>query len=119
MSEKTKTTILIFAIIFILIMGGFVAVVAKIVYLQTVEYEKWEKLSGANRTKTTYPIPARRGNIDDAQGRLLASSIPQYNLHMDTRVEALHQGGDTLFWQYVDSISDGLSRIIGDKSSKD
>lgn len=119
MSEKTKTTILIFAIIFILIMGGFVAVVAKIVYLQTVEYEKWEKLSGANRTKTTYPIPARRGNIYDAQGRLLASSIPQYNLHMDTRVEALHQGGDTLFWQYVDSISEGLSRIIGDKSPKD
>ena len=63
MSEKTKTTILIFAIIFILIMGGFVAVVAKIVYLQTVEYEKWEKLSGANRTNVTYPIPARRGNM--------------------------------------------------------
>ncbi|MBR5855473.1 MAG: penicillin-binding protein 2 [Paludibacteraceae bacterium] len=116
MSEKTKTTVLIFAVIFILITVGFGAVVGKIIYLQTVEYEKWEKLSGANRSQVTYPIPARRGNIYDAQGRLLASSIPQYNLHMDTRVEALHQGGDTLFWQYVDSISEGLSRIIGDKS---
>jgi cell division protein FtsI (penicillin-binding protein 3) len=119
MSEKTKTTIVIFAIIFILISLGFGAVVAKIIYLQTIEYDKWEKLSSANRSNTTYPIPARRGNIYDAGGRLLASSLPQYNIHMDTRVEALHQGGDTLFWQYVDSMADGLSQIIGDKSPQE
>ena len=119
MSEKVRTTVVIFAIIFILITLGFGAVVAKIIYLQTVEQDKWEKLSGANRTKTTHTIPARRGNIYDAEGRLLASSLPQYNIYMDTRVEALHQGGDTLFWQYVDSMATGLSRIIGDKSAQD
>lgn len=117
MSEKTKTTIVLFAVIFLFITVGFGAVVAKIFYIQTAEREKWEKLSGENRTNSTRPIPATRGNIYDAQGRLLASSIPQYNIYMDTRVEALHLGGDTLFWQYVDSISTGLSRIIGDKSS--
>lgn len=116
MSEKTKFTIILFAVLFIFIAVGFGAVVAKIVYIQTVEREKWESLSGENRTNSTRPIPATRGNIYDAEKRLLASSIPQYNIYMDTRVEALHQGGDTLFWQYVDSISEGLSQIIGDKS---
>ena len=119
MSEKTKTTIITFAIIFILITIGFGAVIAKIIYIQTVEYNKWERLSGANRTQTTYPIPARRGNIYDSEGRLLASSIPQYAIYMDTRVEALHQDNGTLFWQYIDSISNGLSQILGDKSASD
>ena len=119
MSEKTKTTIITFAIIFILITIGFGAVIAKIIYLQTVEYDKWEQLSGANRTKTTYPIPARRGNIYDAEGRLLASSIPQYAIYMDTRVEALNQDNGALFWQYVDSIANGLSQVLGDKSASD
>lgn len=119
MSEKTKTTIITFAIIFILITIGFGAVIAKIIYIQTVEYNKWERLSGANRTQTTYPIPARRGNIYDSEGRLLASSIPQYAIYMDTRVEALHQDNGTLFWQHIDSISNGLSQILGDKSASD
>lgn len=119
MSEKTKTTIITFAIIFILITIGFGTVIAKIIYIQTVEYNKWERLSGANRTQTTYPIPARRGNIYDSEGRLLASSIPQYAIYMDTRVEALHQDNGTLFWQYIDSISNGLSQILGDKSASD
>lgn len=116
MSENVKKTIVIFAVIFGLILVMFGVVVAKIIYIQTVEYDKWEKLSNSNRTSSTRVIPAARGNIYDAEGRLLASSIPQYNLHIDTRVEALHLGGDTLFWQYVDSMADGLSQILGDKT---
>lgn len=119
MSENVKKTIVIFAFIFGFIFLMFGMVVAKIFYIQTVEHEKWEKLSSENRTSNTRAIPATRGNIYDAQGRLLASSIPQYTLHIDTRVEALHQGGDTLFWQYVDSMAMGLSEIIGDKSAAD
>ncbi len=119
MSENVKKTIMIFAFIFGLILVMFGVVVAKIIYIQTVEYDKWEKLSSENRVSSTRTIPARRGNIYDAHGRLLASSIPQYNLHMDTRVEALHLGGDTLFWQYVDSMAEGISRIVGDKSPDD
>ena len=118
MSENVKKTILIFALIFGLILVMFGVVIAKIIYIQTVEYEKWEKLSTANRVNSTRPIPAARGDIYDSEGRLLASSIPQYNLHMDTRVEALHMDGEALFWQNVDSMAIGLSRIIGDKSAE-
>ena len=117
MSEHQKQTILRFALIFFGILAMFGAVVVKIVYIQTVEREAWEQRSQQNRVNITRPIPAIRGNIYDANMQLLASSIPQFSIHMDTRVEALHLGGDTLFWQYVDTLANGFSRIIGDKSA--
>ena len=117
MSDNLKQTILRFAMIFIGISVMFVIVLAQIVYIQTAEKDKWEKASKQNRATITKPIIATRGNIYDCQNRLLASSVPQYSIHMDTRVEALHLGGDTLFHQYVDSMAEGFSRIIGDKSA--
>lgn len=117
MSENVKNTVMLFAVIFLVITVGFGAVIGKIIYVQTVEREAWEKHSGENRSNSVRPIPPRRGNIYDAEGRLLASSLPQYNLHMDTRVQALHLDNGELFWAYVDSIADGLSQIIGDKSA--
>ena len=117
MSDNLKQTILRFALIFIGISVMFVIVLAQILYIQTAEKDKWEKASKQNRATITKPIIATRGNIYDCQNRLLASSVPQYSIHMDTRVEALHLGGDTLFHQYVDSMAEGFSRIIGDKSA--
>lgn len=117
MSDRIKSTIVIFAAIFIAISTLFGSVVAKIVYTQTAEYNTWEKRRAENTTSSTRAISAVRGNIYDAQGRILASSIPQYSIHMDTRVEALNLNEGKLFWQYVDSISEGLSRIIGDQSA--
>lgn len=117
MSENLKQTILRFALIFFGIAVMFIIVLVQIAYIQTAEKDKWEKASKQSNASSTRIIPATRGNIYDCQGRLLASSIPQYYLHMDTRVEALHLGGDTLFWQYVDSMAMGFSRIIGDKST--
>lgn len=117
MSDNLKQTILRFAMIFIGISVMFVIVLLQIVYIQTAEKEKWEKASKQNRATITKPIAATRGNIYDCHNRLLASSVPQYSIHMDTRVEALHLGGDTLFHQYVDSMAEGFSRIIGDKSA--
>ncbi|MBO4666175.1 MAG: penicillin-binding protein 2 [Paludibacteraceae bacterium] len=98
-----------------LIAAGFVAVVVKIVVIQTKEREQWLNIA-SGQVKTNQPIVATRGNILDCEGRLLASSMPQYYVKMDTRVEALHLGGDTLFYRNVDTIARGLSQIIGDRS---
>ena len=117
MSENLKQTILRFALIFIGIAVMFVIVLVQIVYIQTAEKDKWEKASQQSNSTSVRAIPATRGNIYDCEGRLLASSVPQYYLHMDTRVEALHLGGDTLFYQYADSMARGFSRIIGDKTA--
>lgn len=117
MSEKQRHTILRFAIVFVVIALMFLVVVGRIFKLQTTERDKWLSLV-ENREANQKPIPAIRGNIYDCDGRLLATSIPQYSIHMDTRVEALHMDDGTLFWTYVDSIAEGLSRIVGDQTKE-
>ncbi len=116
MSDNLKHTILRFATVFIGILVCFIVVIGQIIHIQVFEHDKWEEAANKKQVRTYTTIIAPRGNIYDAQNRLLASSLPQYTVHMDTRVEALHQGGDTLFWKYVDSIANGMSRIIQDKS---
>lgn len=116
MSDNQRHTILRFAIIFLFIAAGFIAVIVKIAIIQTREREQWLTIA-KGQIQTNQIITATRGNILDCEGRLLASSMPQYYVSMDTRVEALHQGKDTLFYNNVDTIARGLARIVGDRSA--
>lgn len=118
MSENVKYTILRFAAVFGIILLLFVVVIVRIFTLQTVHRENLEALV-AHRDSVYKVEKAIRGNIYDCQGRLLASSVPQYSIHMDTRVEALHLDNGKLFKQYVDSMAEGLSRIVGDQSKEE
>jgi cell division protein FtsI (penicillin-binding protein 3) len=117
MSENLKNTVLRFAIVFVGIALLFVVVFVRIVVLQTVQRSKWEGV--VNREDNYKPIKAIRGSIYDCEGRLLASSVPQYRIFMDTRVEALHMDKGMLFWGHVDSVADGLSRIVGDTTKEE
>ncbi len=118
MSDNQRHTILRFAIIFLLIGAGFVSVIVKIAIIQTREREQWLSIA-KGQIQTNQIVTATRGNILDCEGRLLASSMPQYYVSMDTRVEALHQGKDTLFYHNVDTIARGLARIVGDRSAEE
>ena len=118
MSENVKHTILRFAVVFVAILILFGVVFARIISLQTVHRSELESVV-ADRDSVYRTDKGIRGNIFDCEGRLLASSVPQYSIHMDTRVEALHLNGGELFYEYLDSIADGLSRIIGDKSKEE
>lgn len=118
MSDNQRHTILRFAIIFLLIGAGFVSVIVKIAIIQTREREQWLSIA-KGQIQTNQIVTATRGNILDCEGRLLASSMPQYYVSMDTRVEALHQGKDTLFYNNVDTIARGLARIVGDRSAEE
>lgn len=118
MSENLRNTILRFAIVFVVIALLFVLVFVRIIAIQTVQRDRWESL--VDKRESNYrTIRAIRGNIFDCDGRLLASSVPQYSIHMDTRVEALHLDGGELFWSHVDSIAEGLSRIVGDQTKEE
>lgn len=118
MNDYLKKTILRFAVVFITILLLFVIVGIRIVKIQTVERDKWLGIA-SQRDKYKGKIKATRGNIYDCNGKILATSVPQYNIHMDTRVEALHLNNGELFWGYVDSIAEGLSRIIGDQTKEE
>jgi cell division protein FtsI (penicillin-binding protein 3) len=116
MSDEQRNTVWRFAMIFILIALGFVAVLVKIIYVQTVERDEWLKVA-EKQVPTNRPIKATRGNILDCNGQLLASSMPQYYMYMDTRVPALHENKGQLFVAHIDSLAADLARIVGDKSA--
>jgi cell division protein FtsI (penicillin-binding protein 3) len=118
MSENVKHTILRFAIIFGVILMLFIAVFARIISLQYIHRKQLESMV-VQRDSVQKPIRAVRGNIFDCHGKPLASSVPQYSIHMDTRVETLHQNDGEVFYQYLDSIAEGLSRIIGDQTPQE
>ena len=115
MSDEQRNTVWRFAIIFIVILAGFFAVLGKIIYIQAVERDEWLKVA-EKQVPTNRPIQATRGNILDCNGRLLASSMPQYYVYMDTRVEALHQKNGALFNQHIDTLALDLANIVGDHS---
>ena len=114
--EKKRHIIFRFVLIFGVIMMGFTAVIIQILVVQYKEGDQWRQIA-QKQIPSKRPIPPLRGNIYDCQGRLLVGSLPRYTLIMDTRVDALHQNGDTAFYNNVDSISAGLSRIFKDKSA--
>ena len=115
MSDEQRNTVWRFAIIFTIITLGFIAVLGKIIYIQSVERDEWLKVA-EKQVPTLKPIAATRGNILDCNGRLLASSMPQYYIYMDTRVPALHEKKGELFYAHIDTLALDLANIIGDRS---
>ena len=115
MSDEQRNTVWRFAIIFIVILAGFVAVLGKIIYVQTVERDEWLKVA-EKQVPTNRPIQATRGNILDCNGQLLASSMPQYYIYMDTRVPALREKEGALFARHIDTLALDLATIVGDHS---
>ena len=118
MSEEQRNIILRFAIIFIVIVVGFALVVGKIFYIQTFERDEWLKIA-EKQEPVLRPIPATRGNILDCNGALLASSMPQYFVYMDTKAEALHVKNGKLFKTHIDSLAAGLSRVTGERTAEE
>lgn len=111
MIDEQRNTVWRFAIIFAVILCGFLAVMGKIIYVQTVERDEWLKVA-EKQVPTRKPIQATRGNILDCNGQLLASSMPQYYMYMDASVPALHDNNGHLFTTYINTLARDLSIIV-------
>lgn len=103
------------AIVYIAFLLLALAIVARIVYLQVFEKSKWMEKAGTYALKTMN-IPADRGSIYAADGRLLACSVPYYEVRFDAKCENLT---DQYFYRKVDSLAFCLSRLFGDKSKEE
>ena len=55
-----------------------------------------------------------RGDILDRNGRVLACSVPEYEVYFDPRVEFFKKNPD-LIEEKIDSISEGLARIFNEE----
>jgi len=82
----------------------------KALHLQMFEKEKWGREE--NSTIQHKVIEPNRGNIYSADGRLLAVSIPHYEIRIDFRSESFTR---EIFDAGVDELSKSLSNLFGDR----
>ena len=69
-----------------------VAVCARILYLQKYFIDSDPYIRKYYMTKSTrQPIQPRRGDIISSEGRLLATSIPMYQIFMDCEKAGVHR----------------------------
>ncbi len=83
------------------------AVVFKLFSIQFIQGDQYRDLA-EKLTVKTIEIPANRGNVYSADGSLLATSIPKY----DIRIDAV-QSKQITFNKYINSLSDSLSKYTG------
>ncbi|SHF99312.1 cell division protein FtsI (penicillin-binding protein 3) [Flavobacterium fluvii] len=87
-----------------------IAIAVKLTNIQWIEGDYYRKLA-KERTVKNFVIPANKGNIYSADGSLLATSIPNYEIRFDAvapKAEA--------FEKNVKSLSDSLSVLLGKPS---
>lgn len=89
-----------------------ISVLGRIIFLQFVEGEKWKEKS-LNLSQKDIIIPANRGDIYDAEGHTLASSVPFYDIRMDMGGDDLT---DEIFNENIDSLAVCLAGLFKDKS---
>jgi cell division protein FtsI (penicillin-binding protein 3) len=92
----------------VLLMG--LLILGKALHLQLFEKEKWGREE--NSTIRHKVIEPNRGNIYSSDGRLLAVSVPFYEIRMDFRSESFTRRN---FDAGVDELSKSLSNLFGDR----
>ena len=102
-------------VIYILMLAFAILIIGKILYLQLVEGGKWKE-QAQTLTLKDITIESNRGDILAADGRLLASSVPYYEIRMDTRSTGMD---DAIFNSGIDSLSMLLSELFRDKTTSE
>lgn len=112
MSIKRDILWRIYLAFFIVGVAG-IAVIVQAGRIQTVEGDYWRNL--ADSTTLSYvPIDAERGNILSSDGRLLATSLPFFEVRFDINTDALT---DEIFNANRKELAKKMSGYFGDKSA--
>jgi len=101
------------AVVYIVFLILGLLIIGRVIYLQVFEKDIWMEKANSYALKTMN-IPADRGSIYAADGRLLACSVPYYEVRFDAANENLT---DRMFYGKIDSLAMCLSRLFGDKST--
>ena len=112
MAEKKKDILWRVYLVFAgFLLFGF-AIIARVAYLQFAEGPYWKK-KAMDFTLRYQNIDPMRGNIYAADGSLLATSLPRYDVHLDLMASGLTK---KVFDNGVDSLAFCLSELFKDKS---
>lgn len=99
------------SIVYLLIVVFGLLIIGKIFYLQFFEKDKWA--SAEIQSIRHMSIASNRGNIYSSDGRMLAVSVPFYEIRMDMQSDPFTRD---IFYQGVDSLSRALANLFRDRS---
>lgn len=91
-----------------------IAVVVQLFRVQYSQGDRWKAMADSLSTRYI-DVEAVRGNIYSADGSLLATSIPEYDLRMDLYAPGIVE--DDVFESKVDSLAYALSSFFGDRTT--
>ena len=92
-------------------------VLFKVAYIATAKRSYWMKVA-ATLKRDSVDVKPIRGNILSCDGRLMASSLPEYRMYMDFKAGGdENETRDSLWEAKVDSICMGLHEIFPEKSA--
>ena len=93
-----------------------VCIIVKAGLIMFAERQYWKDV--ADRfVKENVAIPPTRGNIISADGKLMASSLPEYKIYMDFKAGGYKK--DTMLMNHLQEICEGLHQIFPDKSAQE
>ena len=100
-----------FVVLLMSLMG--IAVVGKACLIMFAEQGYWKDV--ADRfVREGVPVKPNRGNILSADGKLMASSLPEYRIYMDFKAGGYQK--DTMLMNHLTEICEGLHKIFPDRS---
>jgi len=102
-------------VVYVFILLFAFIIVSKIFYLQVFEGKKLEKKSRELNIKNVM-VESNRGDIYSTNDRLLASSIPYYEIRLDTRSTGCSLSNEA-YYKKLDTLALKLSQLFNDKSS--
>lgn len=115
MSIRTNILLRVY-LAFGLILLFAAAVVFQLCRVQFAQGDKWKQM--AKTMSTRYKtIEAARGNIYSVDGSLLATSVPEYELHMDMLAAGI--ADDKVFDEKIDSLAMKMASVYKDKSARE
>ena len=113
MVNKKREILLRASLGFLFVCALGIAIIGRAFYIQTVEGKYYRSLADS---LTIFPktILAERGNIYSSDGRLLATTLPTFDIRIDFKTTQLHP---KLFTENVDSVALLMSAMFKDKSA--
>lgn len=124
MNDRKKNSIKRFGMLFVVVL--LVAIYIMSTAVRTIlppMRDYWEAVD-QRFVSENIPIPAKRGDLLSDDGRVLSTSLPDYRLYIDLRVQDKDSASrvktqhfrDSLIDYHVDEIAQGLHRIFPDCS---
>ncbi len=115
MSEVKKDILSRIGLLYIGMVVFALIVLIRVLYLQLFEGSYW-KSKAYQVSQKNITIQPMRGNILSSDGKILATSVPYYEIRIDFRAEGLKKDS---FNKHIDSLSIYLSQILQNKTAQD